>query len=87
MDLQIEVLTLGRAISFSLLAPLQFFYGCWIGKFSTPYLFIFLLLSGYSFAVAYSAITKDIVILCLYSIALFFIVLTLLLKITGSSRK
>lgn len=32
----LEIYTLGRALSFSLLAPLQFIYGLWIGKFSTP---------------------------------------------------
>ena len=80
----LEIYTLGRALSFSLLAPLQFIYGLWIGKFSTPYLFLVLLLSGYSFAILSSVSTvstqNNIVVLSLYSMALFFIVLVFVMK-------
>ena len=83
----LEIYTLGRALSFSLLAPLQFIYGLWIGKFSTPYLFLVLLLSGYTFAIlssvsmASTASTQNIVVLSLYSMALFFIMLVFVMKI------
>ena len=80
----LEIYTLGRALSFSLLAPLQFIYGLWIGKFSTPYLFLVLLLSGYTFAILSSVSTastqNNIVVLSLYSMALFFIVLVFVMK-------
>ena len=75
-----EIYTMGRALSFSLLAPLQFFYGLWIGSFPTPYLFLVLLLSGYTFAVLSSVSAHNVVILSLYSMALFFIVLVFVMK-------
>ena len=56
-----EIYTMGRALSFSLLAPLQFFYGLWIGSFPTPYLFLVLLLSGYTFAVLSSGSAHNVV--------------------------
>jgi len=76
-----DTVNLGRALSFSLLAPLQFFYGLWVGRFLTPYLFLLMLLSGYIFAVISSYLGHSIAIFSLYVMALFFIVVMLVTKI------
>jgi len=76
-----DTVNLGRALSFSLLAPLQFFYGLWVGRFQTPYLFLLMLLSGYIFAVISSYLGHSTTIFSLYVMALFFIVVMLLCKI------
>lgn len=83
----VETANMGRALSFSLLAPLQFFYGLWIGKFQTPYLFLLMLLSGYIFAVISSYLGHSIAIFTLYVMALFFIVVMLVTKIVFHFRK
>lgn len=83
----IDTANLGRALSFSLLAPLQFFYGLWVGKFQTPYLFLLMLLSGYIFAVISSYLGHSTTIFSLYVMALFFIVVMLLYKIFFHWRK
>ena len=76
---------LGRALSFSLLAPMQFFYGLWIGQFQTPYVFLVILLTGYSFAIMASSLMHDTVVLSLYIMALFFIFVILVTKMFYSS--
>lgn len=83
------VYTLGRALSFSLLAPLQFCYGLWINQFSTPWLFLILLLSGYIFAILSSPYDTpyEIAMLSLYCMALFFIGLVLIMKIVKTFVK
>ena len=83
----IDTANLGRALSFSLLAPMQFFYGVWIGKFQTPYLFLLMLLSGYIFAVISSFLGHSTIIFSLYIMALFFIVVMLVSKIVLHWRK
>lgn len=75
-----EISSLGRALSFSLLAPLQFFYGLWVGKFATPYFFIVILLLGYTFAILGSYLAHATVVLYLYIMAIFFIFVLLVTK-------
>jgi len=89
----LEIYALGRALSFSLLAPLQFFYGLWIGNFPTPYFFLVLLLSGYTFAILSSVSAQKssgsaytMTVLSLYSMALFFIVLVFIMKIVKKNK-
>lgn len=82
-----DTVNLGRALSFSLLAPLQFFYGVWRGRFETPYLFLLMLLSGYTFAVISSYLGHSTTIFSLYVMALFFIVVMLVCKIVFHFRK
>lgn len=82
-----DVLSLGRALSFSVLAPLQLFYGFWTGRFPTPYLFIFLLLSGYTFAILSSYYAHATTVFSIYLAALFFILAHLVAKTVFSLQR
>lgn len=75
-----ETLALGRAVSFSILAPLQLFYGLWTGQFPIPFLFICLLLSGYTFAILSSFYAHNITIFSIYATAFFFVFALLITK-------
>ena len=76
-----DAMNLGRALAFSLIAPLQLLYSLWIGKVHTPYLFMVMLFIGYTFAVIASYLHRAMVIFSLYIMALFFIVVLFFTKI------
>ena len=76
-----EKLSLARAVCFSILAPLVFFYNWMRSKFLLPLFLQAILLLGYSFALSGSIMSHTVVITILYSIALFFILLNIIFTV------
>ena len=76
-----EILSLGRAICFGLLAPLIFINNYIQQRFAMPLFFQLILLTGYGFAIAYSIIKHTTYAICLYGVASLFILLNLLFSI------
>jgi hypothetical protein len=63
-----------RAVFLSFLAPINFFYNCFVTKdFSTPIFFLLILLIGYSFGILSAVISENKFNMGLFIMAVFFI--------------
>jgi hypothetical protein len=76
-----EILSVGRALCFGLLAPLIFINNYIRKQFMMPLFFQLILLTGYGFAISYSIVKHTTYAIYLYGIASLFITLNLLFTI------